>query len=38
MKDDKLTGYAALSVKKKEWKQAVFGAVWLAGRSSRPLF
>ncbi len=32
MKDDKLTAYAALSVQKKEWKQPVFGAIWLAGR------
>jgi len=32
MKGDKLTAYAALSVQKKEWKQPVFGAVWLAGR------
>jgi hypothetical protein len=32
MKGDKLTGYAAVSVQKKEWKQPVFGAVWLAGR------
>jgi len=32
MKDDKLTGFAAVSVQKKEWKQPVFGAVWLAGR------
>ena len=32
MKDDKLTAYAALSVQKKEWKQPVFGAVWLSGR------
>jgi hypothetical protein len=32
MKGDNLTGYAAVSVQKKEWKQPVFGAVWLAGR------
>jgi hypothetical protein len=32
MKGDKLTAYAALSVQKKEWKEPVFGAVWLAGR------
>jgi hypothetical protein len=32
MKGDKLTAYAALSVQKKEWKQPVFGAIWLAGR------
>jgi hypothetical protein len=32
MKGDQLTAYAAVSVQKKEWKQPVFGAVWLAGR------
>jgi hypothetical protein len=32
MQDDKLTAYAAVSVQKKEWKQPVFGALWLAGR------
>jgi hypothetical protein len=32
MKDDKITAYAAVSVLKKESKQPVFGAVWLAGR------
>jgi hypothetical protein len=32
MKGDKLTAYAAVSVQKKDWKQPVFGAVWLAGR------
>jgi len=32
MKGDKLTAYTAVSVQKKEWKQPVFGAVWLAGR------
>ena len=31
-KDDKLTARAAVSVKKKEWKAPVFGAVWLSGR------
>jgi hypothetical protein len=31
-KDDVLTGRAAVSVKKKEWKAPVFGAVWLSGR------
>ena len=29
---DVLTGRAAVSVKKKEWKEPVFGAVWLSGR------
>lgn len=29
-KDNKLTARAAVSVKKKEWKEPVFGAVWLA--------
>lgn len=28
---DKLTARAAVSVKKKEWKEPVFGAVWLSG-------
>jgi hypothetical protein len=32
MTGDKLTAYAALSVQKKEWKEPVFGAVWLSGR------
>ncbi len=32
MKDDKITAYAAVSAQKKEWKQPVFGALWLAGR------
>jgi hypothetical protein len=32
MKGDKLTAYAAVSAQKKEWKQPVFGALWLAGR------
>lgn len=32
MQDDKLTAYAAVSAQKKEWKQPVFGALWLAGR------
>ena len=32
MQDDKLTALAAVSVRKKEWKQPVFGAIWLAGR------
>jgi hypothetical protein len=32
MKDDKLTAFAAVSAQKKEWKQPVFGAIWLAGR------
>jgi hypothetical protein len=32
MKDDHVTAYAAVSVQKKEWKQPVFGALWLAGR------
>jgi len=31
-KNDVLTGRAAVSVKKKEWKEPVFGAVWLSGR------
>jgi hypothetical protein len=31
-KDDVITGRAAVSVKKKEWKAPVFGAVWLSGR------
>lgn len=31
-KDDRLTGRAAVSVKKTEWKAPVFGAVWLSGR------
>jgi hypothetical protein len=31
-KDDKITAYAAVSVLKKESKQPVYGAVWLAGR------
>jgi hypothetical protein len=31
-KDDKLTARAAVSVKKKEMKAPVFGAVWLSGR------
>jgi hypothetical protein len=31
-KGDILTGRAAVSVKKKEWKAPVFGAVWLSGR------
>ncbi len=33
-KDDILTGRAAVSVKKKEWKAPVFGAVWLSGHVS----
>lgn len=32
MKDDKITAFAAVSAQKKEWKQPLFGAVWLAGR------
>jgi hypothetical protein len=32
LKNDVLTGRAAVSVKKKEWKEPVFGAVWLSGR------
>jgi hypothetical protein len=31
-KGDKLTAYAAISFQKKDWKQPVFGAVWLEGR------
>ncbi|RJR39453.1 MAG: hypothetical protein C4567_11920, partial [Deltaproteobacteria bacterium] len=31
-KDDKLTGRAAVSVKTKEMKAPVFGAIWLSGR------
>ena len=31
-KDDILSARAAVSVKKKEWKEPVFGAVWLSGR------
>ncbi|MGA7579580.1 MAG: hypothetical protein ACLQUW_09420 [Desulfobaccales bacterium] len=31
-KGDVLTGRAAVSVQKKEWKEPVFGAVWLSGR------
>ena len=31
-KDDKLTARAAVSVKTKEMKAPVFGAVWLSGR------
>ena len=31
-KADVLTGRAAISVKKTEWKEPVFGAVWLSGR------
>jgi hypothetical protein len=31
-KDDKLTARAAVSVKKKEWKAPVFGAMWLAAK------
>jgi hypothetical protein len=30
--EDTLTGIAAVSVKKKEWKEPVFGAVFLSGR------
>ena len=33
-KDDILTARAAVSVKKKEWKNPVFGAVWLSGQVS----
>ena len=33
-KDDKLTARAAVSVKTKEMKTPVFGAVWLSGPSS----
>jgi hypothetical protein len=32
MKDDKLTAYAAVSFQKKDWKQPVFGAVWLTAQ------
>jgi len=32
MKDNQLTAYAALSFQKKDWKQPVFGAVWLTAR------
>jgi hypothetical protein len=32
MQGDKLTAYAAVSAQKKDWKQPVFGAVWLSGR------
>jgi hypothetical protein len=32
VQDDKITGRAAVSVKKKEWKAPVFGAVWLSGQ------
>src|SRR5208337_4291382 len=31
-KDDVLTARAAISVKKTEWKEPVFGAAWLSGR------
>ena len=31
-KDDVLTARAAISVKKTEWKEPVFGAVWISGR------
>jgi hypothetical protein len=31
-KDGVLTGRAAVSVKKKDWKAPVFGAVWISGR------
>jgi len=33
-KDDILTARAAVSVKKKEWQNPVFGAVWLSGHVS----
>ena len=33
-KDDILSGRAAVSVKKKEWKAPVFGAIWLSGHVS----